>query len=257
MAERFVGKIALVTGAAKGIGRAVAEAFVSEGGSVAGFDFDGDGVRETASLIGVRSVAIEGDVRREADAERAVRETVDSFGGLDVLVSNAGVVRYATTHELTEEDWDFQVDTNMKGPWLMAKHAVPAMRDRGGGSIVQTSSVQAYASQKYVVAYTASKGGVLAMTRTMALDLAEFGITVNCVIPGSVRTPMLRNAAQYWEPDDPEGALEKWGKQHAIGRLIEPEDVAKLILFLASEDARAMTGAAYFVEGGLLTKLGV
>src|SRR5437773_11844515 len=107
MAQRFARKVALVTGAAKGIGRAVAEAFVREGGSAAGFDFDGDGVRETASIVGDRSLAIEGDVRLEADAGRAVRETVEAFGGLDVLVSNAGVVRYATTHELTEEDWDF------------------------------------------------------------------------------------------------------------------------------------------------------
>ena len=95
------------------------------------------------------------------------------------------------------------------------------------------------------------------MTRTMALDLAEDNITVNCIVPGSVRTPMLQDAAEYWEPHDPAGALEKWGKQHPIGRLIEPEDVANLILFLASDQARALTGGAYFAEGGLLSRLGV
>jgi NAD(P)-dependent dehydrogenase (short-subunit alcohol dehydrogenase family) len=235
-------------------------AFAAEGGGVGAMDFDPDAGKDTVATIeeaGGRALAIHGDVRKSADAERAVAETADAFGGLDVLVSNAGVVRYAATDRLTEGDWDLQVDTNLKGPWLMAKYAIPRIRERGGGAIVQTASVQAYASQKDVVAYTASKGGVVAMTRTMALDVAADNITVNCIVPGSVRTPMLQNAAEYWEPDDPAGALEKWGKQHAIGRLIEPEDVANLILFLASHQARAMTGAAYFVEGGLLTRLGV
>ena len=258
--DRFRDRVALVTGAGMGMGRAIAEAFASEGAAVGVMDLDVDAGKDTVARIegsGGRALAIPGDVRIAKDAERAVAEVTGDFGGLDVLVSNAGVVRYAATDELSEEEWDLQIDTNLKGPWLMAKYAIPRIRERGGGSIVQTASVQAYASQKDVVAYTASKGGVVAMTRTMALDVAHDNITVNCIIPGSVRTPLLQNAAEYWEPQDPAGALVKWGKQHPIGRLIEPEDVANLVLFLAGDQARAMTGAAYFVEGGLLTRLGV
>jgi len=243
------GKRALVAGAGSGIGRAVLEAFQEEGAKIAAMELDNHKAERVAvELPGC--VVSHGDATARTDAQAAVRKTVEAFGGLDVLVSNAGVVRYAATDRLTEEDWNLQIDTNLKGPWLMAKYAIPRIRERGGGAIVQTASVQAYASQKDVVAYTASKGGVVAMTRTMALDLAEDNITVNCIVPGSVRTPMLQDAAEYWEPHDPAGALEKWGKQHPIGRLIEPEDVANLILFLASDLSSFVTGQTLVVDGG-------
>jgi NAD(P)-dependent dehydrogenase (short-subunit alcohol dehydrogenase family) len=260
VSSRFNGQVALVTGGGKGIGAAACMAFATEGAAVAVLDFDRDAAQTVASKIeeaGGRAHAIHADVRRGADAERAVADTVKSFGRLDVLVNNAGVVRYGEVPDFGEDDWDFVVDTNLKGVFLMSKYAIPVMRQRGGGAIVNAASVQAFASQHLVAAYSASKGGVVSITRTLALDHAKDNIRVNCYCPGSVLTPMLRYAAQVFAADDPDAAVELWGRNHPIGRVIEPEEVAKLILFLASADASAITGSPHFVDGGLLAKLGV
>jgi NAD(P)-dependent dehydrogenase (short-subunit alcohol dehydrogenase family) len=254
MAERFGGKVALVTGAGAGIGAATARAFAAEGAAVAVVDLALDAAQAVAGEIeatGGRAIAAAADVGRAADAERAVGECVDAFDGVDVLVNNAGVVRYGELPDLSEADWDLMLDTNLKGPFLMSKHAIPAIRRRGGGAIVNLASVQAVVSQPLVAAYAASKGGVVALTRTMAIDHAKDGIRVNCVLPGSVRTPMLRYGADLFAPEDPDGAIEAWGHSHPIDRVIEPAEVARVILFLASDDAAAVTGAPHFVDGGL------
>jgi NAD(P)-dependent dehydrogenase (short-subunit alcohol dehydrogenase family) len=259
-ARRFGGRVALVTGAGNGIGAAVATALAREGAAVVAADVDGAAAGEVAGSITAGSgtaTAVTVDIRRAASVEAAVATTLDRYGGLDVLVNVAGVVRYGTAPELTEDDWDVVVDTNLKGAFLTTKYAVPAMRARGGGAIVHFSSVQAVASQELVSAYAASKGGVLAVTRTLALDHARDGIRVNCVLPGSVRTPMLAAAADLFAPDDPAAALREWAAAHPIGRLIEPDEVARVVLFLCSDDASAVTGAPHLVDGGLLCKLGV
>jgi NAD(P)-dependent dehydrogenase (short-subunit alcohol dehydrogenase family) len=260
MTARFTDRAVLVTGGGMGMGEAAARAFAAEGAGVGVFDLDADAAEAVTKAIandGGRAIAIAGDVRRGDDASRAVRATAASFGGLDVLVNNAGVNRYGEVPDLAESDWDLVLDTNVKGPFLMAKHAIPAMRRRGGGAIVNLASVQAFATQPTVAAYAASKGAVVSMTATMALDHAKDGIRVNCIAPGSVLTPMLREAAVEFHPDDPEAGLRAWGQQHPIGFLTEPEDVAKLILFLASDDARTITGGCYRIDGGLLAKLGI
>ncbi len=260
MAGRLDGKIAIVTGGGKGIGAAVCAAFTEEGAAVGVLDYDADAAEAVARQLrdkGYAAQAFQADVRRAPNAEAAVARTVERFGGLDILINNAGVARYGEAPDFSEEDWDLVIDTNLKGPFLMAKYAIPAMRQRGGGAIVNTASVQAFASQQLVAAYSASKGGVVSMTRTMALDHAKDNIRVNCVCPGSVRTPMLRYAADLFVPDDPEAAMESWGRLHPIGKLTEPEDVARVFVFLASEDARVVTGAPFLVDGGLLAKLGV
>jgi NAD(P)-dependent dehydrogenase (short-subunit alcohol dehydrogenase family) len=257
---RFSDKVALVTGAAAGIGAATARAFAAEGAAVAAVDLSPDGAQTIAGAIesaGGRAIGINADVGRGADAARAVAECVETLGGLDVLVNNAGVVRYGELPDLSEQDWDLMLDTNLKGPFLMAKHAIPAMRERGGGAIVNLASVQAVVSQPLVAAYAASKGGVVSLTRTMAIDHAKDGIRVNSVLPGSVRTPMLRYGAGLFEPGDPEGAIEAWGHTHPIDRVIEPEEVARVILFLASDDAAVITGAPHFVDGGLAVRAAV
>ena len=163
---------------------------------------------------------------------------------------------YGDTDSLSFEDWDRVIGINLTASWLVSKEALPHLR-KTQGSIIHTASVQGFASQPLVVAYTASKGGVVALTKAMAIDHAPSGIRVNCVCPGSVRTPMLRQGAELFSPEDPEGAMNEWGRKHPLGRLLEPEDVAPTYVFLASHLARAITGVALPVDGGLIARLAV
>ena len=189
---------------------------------------------------------------------RLVAFTVENYGGVDVLVNSAGVQRYGTVVETEEEVWDEVLAVNLKGIYLASKHAIAEMSERGGGAIVNLSSVQAFASQKGVAAYTASKGGINALTRAMALDHAEENIRVNAVCPGSVDTPMLRWAADLFKGENTaEETVEDFGKMHPLGRVARPEEVAEVISFLASPRASFVTGGEYKVDGGLLAALGV
>lgn len=206
---------------------------------------------------GGTAIALHCDVRDADSVAAAVEAAVGGLGGLDIVFNNAGVIRYGEVPDVTEQDWDAVIGTNLKGPFLICRAAIPQLRARGGGAIVNTASVQAFATQKTVAAYSASKGAIVAMTMTMALDHAKDGIRVNCIAPGSVRTPMLEESARTFFPDDPAAGLEAFGRAHPIGFLTEPEDVARLVLFLASDDARTITGACYRIDGGLLAALGV
>lgn len=256
----LAGRAALVTGGATGLGAAVCVALARAGASVAVADLDLDaaqGVSDALGELGVGSLAVPVDVRRGADLAAAVERAMEAFGGLQVLVSNAGVQRWGDVVATTEDEWDLVVDTNLKGAYLAAKHAVPAIRASGGGAIVNTASVQALASQPGVAAYAASKGGLVAMTRTMALDHAADGIRVNCVAPGSVRTPLLHQAAVRAGTGDPDEVMAGWGSQHPLGVLAEPEDVAEAFVFLAGDASRYVTGTTLVVDGGLLARLGV
>jgi NAD(P)-dependent dehydrogenase (short-subunit alcohol dehydrogenase family) len=250
---RFTGKAGIVTGAGMGIGAAVARALADEGAAVAVFDRNAAAAEQVSAQIneaGGRAIAVVGSVSDAADAQRAVAAAVQAFGGLDVLVNNAGVVIYGGVPDYREQDWDTVVDTNLKGQFLMTKYAVPRISERGGGAIVNLASVQAIASQREVASYSASKGGVVSLTKSLALDLAGDRIRVNCVLPGSVRTPMLRRAAEL-APGNPEETIETWGRIHPRGTVIEPEEIAAVVLFLLSADASAMTGAAVVADAGL------
>jgi NAD(P)-dependent dehydrogenase (short-subunit alcohol dehydrogenase family) len=252
----FDGKAALVTGAAMGLGAAIADALAKEGAGVGLLDIDEPALTATVEGIvanGGKAVACPGDVSKAEVTERAVNTVVAEYGGLDVLVNNAGVVRYGELPAFSEEDWNFVFDVNLKAMYQTARFAIPQMRARGGGAIVNIASVQAYWSHQGAVAYSASKGGVVAFTRALALDHAREGIRVNAIAPGSVRTPMLLDAAQRSNPEDPDAALAIFAQTHPIGRLIEPEDVANVVVFLASDKAGAMTGATVLVDGGLFS----
>ena len=255
---RFAGKVAVVTGAATGIGAATAVAFAAEGAAVALCDVNERALAERLAeieAVGGLAIAIAADVASDDDARRAASETAESFGGIDYLVASAGIQTYGTVVDTDEDTWDRTLAVNAKGVYLAAKYCVPEMVKRGGGAIVTVASVQGLFSQPNVAAYAASKGAVIAMTRTMAIDHAADNIRANSLCPGSVDTPMLRHSAQLFSPDSPESALKDWGGLHTLGRIAQPEEMAKVALFLCSDDASFMTGAAIVADGGLTIRL--
>ena len=255
---RFQGKVAIVTGAATGIGGATALAFAKDGADVVLTDVNESALGERLKEIeatGGRGIAVIADVTQTADARRAASKAVEAFGGIDYLVASAGIQTYGTVVDTDEDTWDRTLAVNAKGVYLAAKYCVPEMVKRGGGAIVTVASVQGLFSQPNVAAYSASKGAVIAMTRTMAIDHAGDNIRANSLCPGSVDTPLLRFAAETYSPDDPESALEEWGKLHTLGRIAQPEEMAKVALFLCSDDASFMTGAAIVADGGLTIRL--
>ena len=251
---RFDGKVAVVTGAATGIGKATALAFASDGASVVLADVNVEAMNETMRELeaaGGTGLAVVADVSRGEDASRIASEAVNHFEGIDYLVASAGIQTYGTVVDTDEDTWDRTLAVNLKGVYLASKYCIPQMVKRGGGAIVNVASVQGLQSQPNVAAYAASKGALIAMTRTMALDHAKDGIRVNSLCPGSIDTPLLRFAADTYSPDDPLGAIEEWGKLHALGRVGKPEEMAQVALFLVSEAASFMTGATVVADGGL------
>jgi NAD(P)-dependent dehydrogenase (short-subunit alcohol dehydrogenase family) len=260
MAE-FSGKVAIVSGGARGIGRAAARKLAGEGASVVICSDREEQVEETVAALREEGLEVRGvraDVTSSADMKKLMDLTIETYDGVDVLVNSAGVQRYGTVVETEEEVWDKVLDVNLKGIYLSSRYAIPEMRKRGGGAIVNLSSVQAFASQTGVAAYTASKGGINALTRAMALDHAGENIRVNAVCPASVDTPMLRWSADLFKGDKSvEETLEDWGRMHPLGRVARPEEVADVIAFLASARASFITGGDYKVDGGMLAALGV
>lgn len=255
----FDGKVALVTGGALGIGRGIVDGFAAAGAGVAIADVNRAAAEELAASIragGGRAVATIGDVSRADDAARMVTETVAALGRLDVLVNNAGIQpmdSYFRVEEMPEEAWDRILGVNLKGAFLMSKYAIPRIRAAGGGAVVNIASVQGLQSMPGVPAYAASKGGMLSLTRNMALDHAREGIRVTAICPGTIDSEMVRTSARA-EGGDIDANLRRYGAFHPIGRIGRPEDIANAVLFLASEKASFITGEYLCVDGGFMAQ---
>jgi NAD(P)-dependent dehydrogenase (short-subunit alcohol dehydrogenase family) len=251
---RFEDKVVVVTGGGSGIGRACAVNFAAEGAKVAVVDVNSEAAEAVVEQIesaGGQAIAVVADVSKAADAANIAQQTVARFGGIDCLVNNAGIQTYGTVVDTDEETWDRTLNINLKGVFLVSKYCIPEIAKRGGGAVVNMASVQGIRTQRNVAAYTATKGAILAMTRTMALDHAPQQIRVNAIAPGTVDTPMLHWAANLFEPDDPNALIDEWRALHPLGRVASSDEVAQVVLFLASEQASFVTGATIVVDGGL------
>lgn len=247
MGRRLEGRAALITGAASGIGRAIALLFAEEGASVAIADCDEDGGRETAEIIersGRPAAFLRTDVTKEDDVREATAEACERFGHLDVLVNDAGIVHMAGAIDTRLEDWERVLAVNLRGVFLCSKHAIPLMVKKGGGAIVNIASIGSLVSVPAHAAYNAAKAGVVGLSRQMAVDYGPNNIRVNCICPTATDTPLVRRAGTSSK------ALEAMAQMHPLRRLTEPQDIAYAALFLASDEARCITGVALPVDCG-------
>ena len=244
-------RVALITGGTSGIGEATAVLFAKEGAKVAVTgrnESRGHAVTVRILEAGGSAIFIRTDVRRAEECHRAVEETITSFGKLDILFNNAGIFYAHDALACTEEEWDLQIDINLKGTFLMSKYALPGMIAQGSGVIINNSSGWGIVGGDKAVAYCASKGGVVLLTKAMAIDHGRQGIRVNCICPGDVETPML--------PEDARFRGMKWEQYLAgcsnrpLGRIGTADEIAKAALFLASDESSFMTGASLVVDGG-------
>jgi meso-butanediol dehydrogenase / (S,S)-butanediol dehydrogenase / diacetyl reductase len=247
-------KVAIVTGAARGIGRASAIEFAREGARVVIADVDEAGLRETEALAAESSdmASKVTDVSQARQVEDLVSFALERYGRLDVMFNNAGILQPATVVDLPEETWDRIIDVNLKGVFLGCKYAIPALLGSGGGSIINTGSVNSLVAEPFLSAYCASKGGVLMLTKQVALDYAQQNIRCNCICPGWVDTPindphadMMGGVAKVLE------GIADW---QPMGRQGMPREIARVAVFLASDDSSFMTGSAVVADGGMTAK---
>ena len=241
---RLSGKVAIITGGGSGIGKAIAMAFVREGAKVVIAGRDGKRLDRAAAEIGADCLAVSADVSSAGSVEKLVSATQDRFRRINVLVNNAAVLLPGTAESLSEEDFDQTFDINVRGLWLMSRAVLPRMRATGGGSIINIASVLSLVGARNRVAYSASKGAVMAMTKAMALDHAAENIRVNCIAPGIVETEMVARFSTD------ENARKQRVALHPMGRFGQPMEIANAALFLASDEAGWTTGSVVTIDGG-------
>jgi NAD(P)-dependent dehydrogenase (short-subunit alcohol dehydrogenase family) len=243
-------RVAVITGAGSGIGRAAALLFAKEGAKIVVADFAPQGGHETVKMIkeaGGQAVFVEVNVSKSADVQKMIKSAIDTFGRLDILFNNAGMQgKYIITAELPEETWDTILATNLKGVFLGSKYALPVMLNQGGGVIVNTASSAGMIGLPGLQAYCASKAGVIQLTKAMALEYADKNIRINCICPGGIITPLSGIGTA---PTDP-ALMPPFHQPQAMRRFGSPEEVAKVALYLASDDSSFVTGTSAVVDGG-------
>lgn len=254
------GRTAIVVGGSTGIGLAAVHELAARGAHVALCGIDQSGVDTAVAEVRAAGGSVDGvalDVRDSAAVDGFVRNAAALSGRVDILVCSAGIQRYGTVVETDESVWDEVLSVNLKGVYLAARATIPHMPR--GGAVVVVSSVQAFATQQQVAAYTASKAGLMGLVRAMAVDHAADGIRVNAVCPGSVDTPMLRASAELFAADGEtaDDVVAQWGKAHPLGRVATPAEVGRVVAFLAGDQASFVTGTQVTVDGGLLAGIAV
>ncbi len=251
---RIQDRVALITGGASGIGKATAQLFLEQGARVVIADLSAETLGKTVAELravgehGDELVGVDGDVRSMTDASAMVRAAVDRFGRLDILFCNAGITSVMPISELTEEEWDAVIDTNLKGMFTLIKHSVPQMRAQGGGTIITMGSEMGIVAVPESPAYNASKGGVIMLTRSLAIDLIRDNIRVNALCPGITRTPLLQ--AEVDNSLDPEKTAAEQAAWAPIMRVADPAEIAHGALFLASDDSSFAVGSCLVLDGG-------
>jgi NAD(P)-dependent dehydrogenase (short-subunit alcohol dehydrogenase family) len=246
----LAGKTAVVTGGAAGIGEGVARRLHEAGAAVVIVD-----VQAPTTVASERMHYVQADIRDDAEINRVFQAAADHFGGVDILVNNAGIIRFTPLQSLQRIEWDAVIATNLTAPAFCARAALPYLVARGGGSIINVSSIQAVLTGPEFGAYAASKTGLLGLTRSLALELGPLGIRVNAVLPGYVRTDLFMADAERLGNGDPQAFIDRLESGIALGRIGEPDDVAGVVAFLASDQARYITGAALAVDAGVTVRL--
>ncbi len=250
-------KVAIVTGSGRGIGKAIATKLAQRGFAVVIADVLTDLAKQTAAELchkGMAALALSVDVRDEGQVQGMLKRSVAEFGGVDVLVNNAGVMWRDNIADTPTEAFDFVLGVNLRGAFLCIKHVAPVMRQRGGGVIVNIASIHAVATMAGMAAYAASKAGLVGLTKAAALDLGQWNIRVVAVCPGAVNAPML------WDKDRKESAkvtAELWADASPLGKILQPEDVANLVTWVVSDEAQTLTGVALLLDAGVAADLRV
>lgn len=252
---RLQNKVALITGAATGIGRAIAIAFAKEGAVVGLYDINekmGKSTLEEVGGVGGETLFLKGDVSNTQDVRNAVEKVVDQYNRIDILVNNAAFAIKGTIATITEEEWDRQIDVNLKSVYLFSHLVIPIMANHGGGVILNTGSVTSLVGVPDFAAYVASKSGMLGITRAMALDHASMNIRVNCICPSGIKTPLME--WQFQNASNPELERRRVVDLHPLGRMGEPDELAQLFVYLASDDASYITGSVFSFDGGYIAR---